>query len=466
MGSAWPQAAPNEKRLASNGAAPVLKVWDTASGQELLVKKLEDPFNVVAFSPDGKFLATNGAAATSAGVRILDAATGEVVKFCPGCPSICLKLTFSPDGKQLVAAGREGLGLWNVESGQLVRTFKGNQGLVTDVVFSPSGRRLASAGLDGSLKVWDTAGPRETISISIGKPEVGFIALSPDGRIAATGLGHDTFQLWKAETGERLGNPLKHEHKVINWDFTADDKRLALTDDGKNVTIWDVTTGKAVHTFQHDGPAGPMATVLSPDGKWFACPGLAGGLKVWDTERGLELRTLKVLKEPARHWEFSPDGTRLAASDASGAVKIWDLSTGREICTTDLREVSIWLLRFSPDGKQLAVAVTGSSINGPGMPGEVRILDAESRGEVFPLLKGFSGGFSILSFSPNGKRLATGGKDGTVKVWDVATGQETLTLKGHTDWVTGLAFSPDGHRLISSSPDGTVRIWDATPLPE
>jgi WD40 repeat protein len=279
-------------------------------------------------------------------------------------------------------------------------------------------------------------------------------------------LGHNTFQLWKAETGERLGNPLKHEHKVINWDFTADGSRLALTDEGKNITIWDVTGGRAVHTFQHDGPAGSIATALSPDGKWFACPGPAGGLKVWDTEKRLELRTLKGFKEPARHWEFSPDGTRLAASDASRAVKIWDLATGLEVFTTDLKEFSIWLLRFSPDGKQLAVAETGSSINGPGVLGEVRILDAQSGREISPPLKVITGGFSRLSFSPNGKRVASGGRDGTVKVWDVATGQETLTLKGHTVRVSGLAFSPDGHRLISAAWDGTVRIWDATPLPE
>ncbi len=71
-----------------------------------------------------------------------------------------------------------------------------------------------------------------------------------------------------------------------------------------------------------------------------------------------------------------------------------------------------------------------------------------------------------MNFSPDGKRLATGQPDGQVKVWDLTTGQETLTLKGHTGQVTGLEFSPDGHRLISASMDTTVRIWDATPLPE
>jgi WD40 repeat protein len=188
-----PAFSPDGKRLASEAAPKVLKIWDTASGQELLVKKLEYPFTVVAFSPNGKRLAVvamaNGIMATLAkGVRILDAATGELIKFCPGDLSHYLKLTFSPDGKQLAAAGLRGLDLWNVESGQLVRTFKGHQGGVTDVVFSPNGRRLASAGMDGSVRVWDTAGPRDPILISMGKTQAEEIILSPDGRIAATGL--------------------------------------------------------------------------------------------------------------------------------------------------------------------------------------------------------------------------------------------------------------------------------------
>ena len=72
----------------------------------------------------------------------------------------------------------------------------------------------------------------------------------------------------------------------------------------------------------------------------------------------------------------------------------------------------------------------------------------------------------MIEFSPDGKRLATSHSGGTVKLWDLTTAQETLTLKGHNKVVTGLAFSPDGRRLISASADLTVRIWDATPLPD
>jgi WD40 repeat protein/serine/threonine protein kinase len=106
---------------------------------------------------------------------------------------------------------------------------------------------------------------------------------------------------------------------------------------------------------------------------------------------------------------------------------------------------------FSPDGKRLASG---------GSDQTVKVWDAATGQETLTL-QGHTNWVHSVAFSPDGKRLASGSRDQTVKVWDAATGQQTLTLKGHTGWVYSVAFSPDGKRLASGSGDLTVKVWDA-----
>ncbi len=444
--------SPDLKHMAGT-AGHVLKVWDTTSGRELLVKDVKHPLWNMTFSPDGKRLAVN---CSSRDVQILDAETGRIVTSCSGDDRGRGILRFSPKGDRLASGGEGEIELWDAESGERIRSFKGHEGNITYVAFSPDGTRIASAGADGRVKVWDVISDRDAISIPAHGQQGLFNQLSPDGRIFVTGMYESTIRLWNAETGEPLGEPIKLEEKAVNLDFTADGKRLVLTDLGKNVTTWNVSDRTLVRAFKHDGPDGPqLGTELSPDGKWFACKGPEGELKVWDVDKGAKLRTFPALHDLSC-FKFSPNNPRLAAAENSGVLKIWDLATSRELCEAKLPLASFREICFSYDGKRLAV---------PCSDGKVRILDAASGHEASPPLNGLSMAFPRLKFSPDGKRLAAGQPNGQVKVWDLTTGQETLMLK-HTGSVTGLAFRPDGHRLISAYGDNTIRIWDATPLPE
>ena len=145
------------------------------------------------------------------------------------------------------------------------------------------------------MKVWDAIRHRDTIPIPAAPKTRHVMTFSPDGQIAQTGLHESTIHLWNTTTGEPRGKPLKLEHKAGGWYTTADGKRVVLTDEGRDVTIWDVAASEVVHTFKHNGPARSVGTALSPDGKWFACIGPGGGLKVWDVENGVEFRAFKVV---------------------------------------------------------------------------------------------------------------------------------------------------------------------------
>jgi WD40 repeat protein len=465
--SAFPAFSPDSKQLAVGlGDPTVIEIWDIASTDLVHSHKtLIAPPIMVAFSPDGKRLA---ATCTDNRVRILDATTGKLVHTCVGTGgAIRPSLAFSPDGKWLASAGiNSGLvELWETETGSLARTLKGHLAGVLDIAFSPDGARLASAGLDGRVKVWDVIGVPDMVSIAA--PPHGFekvLLISPDGRLAVTGRYENAARLWYAATGQPPGNPLRLEHNIVNTDFTGDGKRLAVTDEGKNVTIWDLASGHMVRSFKQDCPEERPSTMLSLDGKWFALPGPGKVAKVWDVEQGCEYRTLKGFRDTPRCFNFSPDGTHLAAADAGGVVKIWDLTTGQQTATADLKGFFISSLGFSPDGRRLAVA-GGTGNDAILLRGEVRILDIET-GLQARALMGSIAECVVVAFSPDGQRVAAGTADGMVRFWDPATGQEVLTIPGHKSEITDVRFSPDGRRLISASSDLTVRVWDATPLPD
>jgi WD40 repeat protein len=157
---------------------------------------------------------------------------------------------------------------------------------------------------------------------------------------------------------------------------------------------------------------------------------------------------------------FSPDGTRFATTGPGNTAKVYDISTplgsgnedgGREILTLDGHTALVMTVSFSPDGKQLATTSQDKS---------VKLWDAET-GQELETFTGLANWGSRVVFSPDGKRLASGDWGGTAKVWDLETGQDLLTLAGAGASVWGLGFSPDGRLIASGSNDRTLRLWDA-----
>jgi WD40 repeat protein len=326
---------------------------------------------------------------------------------------------------------------------------------VFDVAYSPDGKRLATtSGAD--LTLWDALVGKELLQLPA-QPDDGQltgVAFSPDGK-------------WLAVAGGIISSrrPNDDKAKGVNRGF---------------VRILDAATGKELRTLKGHGDIA-FGVAFTPDSRHLASAGGWGErpaeLKLWEIATGKELLDLRGHTQTVWQVAFNSNGTILASTSDDGTARLWEVATGGQLMVLRGHRGSVTGLAFSPDGKRLATTAGTQDTK----PAEVKVWDLVT-GQAVLSWRAHTGVIPRLAFSPDGKRLATGGWDRTARVWDAATGDELLTLRGHREFVdvqpnrggrslargphigavTGVAFSPDGKRLATGSSDYTVRVWDVT----
>ena len=419
------------------------------------------PVRSVAFSPDGKLLASGSADHT---IILWDLETrkpsGQPLAGHAGPVS---SVAFSPNGK-LLASGSDDhtIILWDLATRQPIgQPLAQNTDVVPSVTFSPDGKILASSSWDGTVILWDIS-TQKPIGLPFRAPgdAVLTIAFSPDGKMLAIANGDDTITLWDMATQQPIGEPLdKHRDGVLSLAFSPDGRTLASDSWDSTIILWDIETHQAIDQL----PTGQITYVGSlafhPSGAIFASVN-RNKIFLWDAE------THQAIGQPltghagsVNSVAFSPDGTILASGSDDGMVALWDTSTsiypdelavppiGQSL--TDIGS-NVYSVAFSPDGKTFASADASRTI---------LLWDPKTRQSTGRPLAGLK-----VAFSPDGKLLASDGSDGdnyTVILWNTETYQPVgQPLTGHEDYVEAIAFSPDGRLLASSSYDKTIILWD------
>ena len=285
--------------------------------------------------------------------------------------------------------------------------------------------------------------------------EIFHVAFSPDGKSLAAGSMGKTIKLWDIATGKELHTLKGHSRYVSSVAFAPDGKSLASASPDKTIKLWDTGTGKELLTLEGHSK-GVSSVAFSADGKYLASGSLDKIIKLWSPAGGWELLALKGHSHYVLSVAFSPDGKSLASGSRDETIKIWDLEGGKERLTLKTNSGSAWSVVFSPDGKRLASGHTD---------GTVKIWNAVTGKELLalkgrPRPSGSSIEVKSVAFSPDGRSLASGSLDHTIKLWDAIGGRKLLTIKGHASSVYSVVFSPDGKSLASGSWDTTVKLWD------
>jgi WD40 repeat protein/tRNA A-37 threonylcarbamoyl transferase component Bud32 len=451
--------SPYGRRLASASEDKTIKIWDAATGEELLTLPDTREATCAAFRPpEGRFLFTGD----KSGVTVWDTKTRKVIGPFGRHPAGVGRLAFSPDGRLLASAEEKTVKIWNATTGDLVHDMPEHEGWVVRMAFSPDGQLLASGNFDTTVKIWDTrtGKPIHTLRGHIG-PVPG-VAFSPDGRRLASASLDRTVKVWDVTTGQESHTLRGHALELNGVAFLDGGRRIASSSEDKTIKIWDATSGQVVLTLRgHTHELAGLA--CSPDGRRLASPSGDKTVKIWDatpldTTAGQEVLTLRGHTEQILDVAFSPNGRRLASASRDATVRVWDAQTGREELRFSNHTRVVFTVAFSHDGRWVA---SGSAHLAEGEPSCVKVWDATTGQEVIhPHRKTVAA--LALAFSPdNGRWLVAGTEGGDVPVWNATTGEVVHTLESSPN-VWGLAFSSDGRCLAALSRGGIVTVYDAT----
>jgi WD40 repeat protein len=450
--------SPDGKLLATSneptGLTPAqVFLWDVSTRQ-LMGPAISA--HIFAFSVDRKTLATDGEDGKSVVVR--DLRTRRPLRPPLEGPTARLRsITFSPDGRMLAAGGEDhSVVVWDLTDRRPTgKILVGHRAPVNAVAFNPTTPMLASGSGDGSVIFWDTESWQQIdLPLAVAERPVFDLSFSPDGRKVVSN-SEERLVVWNVFDNFPLGHELKLENQPTSGlAYSPDGKTLASIDTYRMVNLSDADTGRPL---QDSIGSDVTSVAFSPDGTQFATVGWQGQLELWDRATGEPKGASDETHFRLFSVAFSPDGRTIAAGGDS-VLLLWDIRARKWLAKlTGRQKDRIWSVAFSPDGKLLASggntslglwdARTGAAVMGP--------VATDKDSDLKYLLE------AQVAFSPDGKLLAYRQNGNGVALWDVAGRHlASRVLSAQRGTVTGLAFSRDGRFLATGAADGTVVLWD------
>jgi WD40 repeat protein/serine/threonine protein kinase len=439
------------QRMVYHYDTQIPNTWDVSTGQPL-GNDFDHIFrgqNNAALSPDGARLV---GVCGSGEVIFADLNRKKILSRPKAHQDNGRAVAFSPDGR-LVATGAENIILWDAETRQKITTID-YPSIVWNAVFSPDGRWLVTTHGDGAIRVWDVIERQRVVGFNEHDGPVRSVAWAPDGKRFASAGEDRVVMIWNAETGRREMLLAGHPTRVTGLAFTADGQTVASVDRDGTIIIWDLAQQRVRRRFGHPhGVDLGHCLALSTDGRLAAT-----SHGVYESDTGRQLVDFYQDDPYLGKWfapgsiyglAFSEDGTRLAAANSGGFQFILDTATWQLVEQTDQSPRQFISVSFAPDGQRLVTGEDG---------GIVQLWKTHPL-SLTAVLGRHTARNKAVVFSPDGHQVASAGDDKMIALWDVS-GRKLITRIGlHTSPVYTVAFSPDGGRLVSGGHDRSVRLY-------
>ena len=438
--------SPDGKLLASGGSDGVIKLWHVPTGSELrALSGHADAVRSVAFSPDGKVIASGSADQT---IILWDALSGRQLRSLKGHTAGILSIAFNSNGQTLASsADDQKIKVWDIATGAEKRELSGHERTVTALAYSPDGKLLASASADKTIRLWDaeSGAPRLTINTKL---FLRALAFSPDGQTLASGSQDYYIKFWRVADGAEVRTFTGNPGMSNSIAYSPDGKRLISAKGDGLIELWTIETGQRINIVGGTNVT-LNAVAFNPDGQSFASGGDDKTIKLWDVTLGQQVETLKGRSSPVTSLAFTPDGRLLASGSADGTIKLWPVGQGPDLRVLSGHDDTVFSVAFSPDGKTLA---SGSADY------TVKVWDVLT-GKQVRMLRESSAAIRSVVFSRDGQVLAAAADYG-IHLWDAATGTLRRTLDPQSGPIYSIAFSPDGKTLACGVHDGTIMLWE------